>query len=152
MQVQVLFKHLRRHPRTCIDLQFWSEITDEPLLTSLSTSNSRWLSLLKPLQKLYAAHTTALAHLHYHFVHHADRETKKTVRWVFLLMASWKWKVVVAGVVDILEACFACKHQLEKDLTSVFFEGTLLVLWQHIYRGLAYEALFLGSVSDEAGW
>ena len=34
-----------------------------------------------------------------------------------MLMASWKFKVVLSGTIDVLRLCWSTKCQLEKDLT-----------------------------------
>ena len=114
--VSSIFKHLYRHPAMRIDLQFGCEITDEPLLSSLSVGKSRWLSLLAPL--LFGSWKSTLAHLHFHFSCLADHESQKTIQWCFLGLCTWKAKVVMAGVLDVLTIANACKNRLETDLTS----------------------------------
>ena len=117
--ISSLFKHLRNHPATAIDLHFWAEVTAEPALSGLSMSSARWLSLLKPLKRLFQSHTCTLAHLHYHFMHERDREAKKTLRWLFLTMATWRFKLTMAGLIDILEHCWETKLRLESDRLSL---------------------------------
>ncbi|CAE7767376.1 unnamed protein product, partial [Symbiodinium sp. KB8] len=68
-------------------------------------------------RKLYRSFNAVLAHLHYAFSHHVERESKKTVRWMFLLLCSWPTKVLLAAVVDILSLCSACKNSLEGDIS-----------------------------------
>ena len=92
-------------------------MTDEPLLTSLSVGKSRWLSLLKPLQKLHGSWITVLAHLHFQWEHcTGDREQKKVIRWVFVGLCSWRAKITVSALIDILQMAFETKNVLEKDL------------------------------------
>ena len=50
---------------------------------------------------------------------HSDREQKKTLRWAFLTLASWKAKVVMSGMVDIMEQCWETKAQLEAERLSL---------------------------------
>ena len=114
--VHTLFKHLKQHPACQIDLQFWAEVTDQPLLTSLCMARTRWLSQLEPMRKIYRAFNAVLAHLHYSFSHHCEKESKKTVRWMFLHLCSWKTKVLLAAIVDILSLCKSCKASLEADI------------------------------------
>ncbi|CAE7482687.1 unnamed protein product [Symbiodinium microadriaticum] len=44
--ISTLFRRVKQHPTCQIDLQFWSEVTSEPLLTSLAIAKTRWLSQL----------------------------------------------------------------------------------------------------------
>ena len=120
-RIKALFTHLSNSPSTSIDILFWSELTGEDVLTSLNTSTSRWLSWLRPLEKLNASHLTMLAHLMYEFQHHANREQKKTIQWIFHFFNSWEFRLTVAGCIDILRLCFHTKNMLEsvKSLTSV---------------------------------
>ena len=75
MNISKVWKNASRHcllihsnsPSTSIDILFWSELTGEDVLTSLNTSTSRWLSGLRPLEKLNASYLTMLAHLMYEF-------------------------------------------------------------------------------------
>ncbi|CAE7540258.1 unnamed protein product [Symbiodinium sp. CCMP2592] len=115
--ISTLFRHVKQHPACQIDLQFWSEVTSEPLLSSLAVAKTRWLSQLAPMKKLYRSFNAVLAHLHYAFSHHCEKESKKTVRWMFLLLCSWPTKVLLAAVVDILSLCSACKNSLEGDIS-----------------------------------
>ena len=117
--ISSIFKRMSKHPASSIDNRFWSDITEEPMLSSLSQGKMRWLSLLKPMRKLLSCFATVLAHLHYHFMHHSDREQKKTLRWAFLTLASWKAKVVMSGMVDIMEQCWETKAQLEAERLSL---------------------------------
>ena len=97
-RIASLYKFIKKHPATRIDLAFWADVTEEPLLSSLSTGKSRWLSLLRPLQKLYASWISVLAHLHFHFKHGSqDRKHQRLLDGV-----SWgsvageqKWPSVV---------------------------------------------------------
>ena len=127
-----IFKHFHRHPSTRIDLEFWSDITDEPLLGSLSVGKSRWLSLLQPLRKLMGSWKSILAHLHFHFSCLADHESKKTIRWCFLTLCSWKAKIVMAGVLDILSIANGAKNKLESDLTLDEIARVLEILKQRL--------------------
>ena len=130
--VSSIFKHMHRHPASRIDLEFWSDITDEPLLTSLSVGRSRWLSLLTPLRKLHGSWKSLLAHLHFHFSHLADHESKKTIRWCFINLACWKARVVMAGVLDILTIANGAKNRLEKDLTLDEIASVLAILQERL--------------------
>ena len=114
--VSTLLRHLKSHPAGQIDLQFWSEITSEPLLTSLSMAKTRWLSQLAPMKKIYKSFNAVLAHLHYCFAHHSDKESRKAIRWQFLVLCKWKTKVLLAAIVDILSLCHAGKCSLEGDI------------------------------------
>lgn len=116
-RVSSLYKFFCKHPSTKIDMAFWADVTDEPLLTSLSVGKSRWLSLLKPLQKLHGSWITVLAHLHFQWEHcTGDREQKKVIRWVFVGLCSWRAKITVSALIDILQMAFETKNVLEKDL------------------------------------
>lgn len=144
-RVHSLYKFLKKHPSTKIDLLFWQEVTEEPLLTSLSVGKSRWLSLLKPLQKLLRSWVSVLSHLHYHWTHHADRESQKTIRWIFVFLCSWKAKLVMSAICDILELAFATKNKLEQELTLDEVGDAIQTLSQKL-RGFCEKA----SVAAEA--
>lgn len=100
---------------------FWSELTGEDVLTPVSTSAARWLSWLRPLEKIHASFTALLAHLLYEFTHHANKEQKKTIQWMFLFFCSWEFRLTIAGIIDVLRICFRSKNLLEKakSLTAV---------------------------------
>eukprot|EP00438_Fugacium_kawagutii_P034940 Skav211760 [mRNA] locus=scaffold674:179795:181981:+ [translate_table: standard] len=113
-QIKALYKNLVDHPSATIDLVFWSDLTSEDVLPSLSTSGARWLSFLQPVQKLLKSWVSILCHLMYQFKHHANHEQKKTVSWLFQGLATWEARLTLAGVADILEVCFRNKNRLEK--------------------------------------
>jgi hypothetical protein len=120
-RIRALFKHLKAHPSSNIDLVFWSELTGEDVLTPVSTSAARWLSWLRPLEKIHASFTALLAHLLYEFTHHANKEQKETIQWMFLFFCSWEFRLTIAGIIDVLRICFRSKNLLEKakSLTAV---------------------------------
>lgn len=76
-RIKALFTHSSNSPSTSIDILFWSELTGEDVLTSLNTSTSRWLSGLRPLEKLNASYLTMLAHLMYEFQHQLTKNKRK---------------------------------------------------------------------------
>ena len=80
-QLKALYKNLKDHPSSTIDLVFWSELVDEDVLPSLSTSKARWLSFLSPVQKLLKSYLSVLCHLMYQFQYHCNHEQKKTLSW-----------------------------------------------------------------------
>ena len=100
---------------------FWSELTGEDVLTPVSTSAARWFSWLRPLEKIHASFTALLAHLLYEFTHHANKEQKETIQWMFLFFCSWEFRLTIAGIIDVLRICFRSKNLLEKakSLTAV---------------------------------
>ena len=111
--VATLHRHLRHHPSALIDICFWSQVTSEPLLSLLSTAKTRWLSMYVPMRKLLESYLTTLSHLHYQFSFHAEKEARKTVRWMFMKLASWRTKVLLSGIVDVLALCHKGKLKLE---------------------------------------
>lgn len=120
-RIRSLFAHLSNSPAANIDLVFWAELTGEDVLSSLSHSGSRWLSWLRPLEKIQSSYLSLLAHLLYQFTHHANKDRKKVIQWVFLFFCDWEFRLTVAGCVDVLRICFHTKNKLEnaKSLTAV---------------------------------
>ena len=120
-RMRTLFTHLRNHKSASIDLLFWSELSGEDVLGTVSTSAARWLSWLRPLEKIQRSYISLLAHLMYEFSHHANREQKKTIQWLFKFMCTWEYRMTIAGIIDVLRICFRIKNLLEtaRSLTSV---------------------------------
>lgn len=120
-RMRTLFTHLRNHKSASIDLLFWSELSGEDVLGTVSTSAARWLSWLRPLEKIQRSYISLLAHLMYEFTHHANREQKKTIQWLFKFMCTWEYRITIAGIIDVLRICFKIKNLLEtaRSLTSV---------------------------------
>ena len=110
-RITALFNHLSNCPAATIDLLFWS----------VSTSSARWMSWLKPLEKIQNSYLSLISHLLYQFSYHANKEAKKTIQWIFLFMSTWQFRLTVAGCIDILRLCFHTKNLLEsvKSLTAV---------------------------------
>ena len=92
---------------------FWSDIGDEELLASLSTSSARWLSLLLPIEKLLKSWKSLLGHLLYQYKFHSNHEGKKTLQWLFHGFGNWEARLSLAGVADVLGICMATKNALE---------------------------------------
>ena len=112
-----LFRFLRNHPHSQVDLVFWASLVeDEDFLGHLGTAKARWLSLLQPLTQIEKSYHTILCHLHFSYAEEKDREKRKWLSEIFQFMATWQFRVTLAGVADILQICFSCKNRLEKPL------------------------------------
>ena len=112
-----LFRFLRNHPHSHVDLVFWASLVeDEDFLSHLGTAKARWLSLLQPLAQIEKSYHTILCHLHFAHTEEKDREKRKSLAEIFQFMATWQFRVTLAGVADILQICFSCKNRLEKPL------------------------------------
>ena len=112
-----LFRFLRNHPHSQVDLVFWASLVeDEDFLGHLGTAKARWLSLLQPLAQIEKSYHTILCHLHFSYTEEKDREKRKWLSEIFQFMATWQFRVTLAGVADILQICFSCKNRLEKPL------------------------------------
>jgi hypothetical protein len=131
--VNSLFKFLRGKDGQefgVIDLVFWSDVAGEDMVGHLGTAKARWLSLLKPLQKLEKSYTSLMAHLSYQFdvkikKGPRHREAAKTIQWIFKGMTTWTFRFTIAGTIDILRDCFKTKNVLEATHTSVWLKENL---------------------------
>ena len=102
--IRGLFRWLRAHPHGKLDLCFWAEICcEEEYLTQLGTGKARWLSLRDPVCKIHKSYHTLLCHLHCSYQEEREREKKKQLAELFQFMASWEFRVVLAGMADVLD-------------------------------------------------
>ena len=85
-------------------------------MSHLGTAKARWLSLLQPLSKIDKSYHTLLCHLHFAYSEEEDHEKRKRLAEIFQFMSTWEFRVKLAGVADILQACFCCKNRLERPL------------------------------------
>ena len=113
-RIKALIKNVSEHPGATIDLVFWSDLVDEDVLPSLSSSTARWLSFYQPVKKLLKCYLGVLCHLMYCFNFHSSHEQKKTITWLFQGLATWEARLTLAGIADILEICMSYKNQLER--------------------------------------
>ncbi|CAE7839737.1 unnamed protein product [Symbiodinium necroappetens] len=73
-----LFRFLRNHPHSHVDLVFWASLVeDEDFLSHLGTAKARWLSLLQPLAQIEKSYHTILCHLHFAHTEEKGREKRK---------------------------------------------------------------------------
>ena len=113
---------------------FWSDLVEENVLPSLSTSTARWLSFLLPIQKLQKLYLSVLCHLMYQFKFHSSREQQKTITWLFQSFASWETRITLAGVQDILELCVEYKNLLENANSFTAVQEIAETLEAHLER------------------
>ena len=115
--IRGLFRWLRAHPRGKLDLCFWAEICEEEYLTQLGTGKARWLSLRDPVCKIHKSYHTLLCHLRFSCQEEREREKKKQLAELFQFMASWEFRVVLAGMADVLDIAWIAKCKLGQNLT-----------------------------------
>ena len=111
-----------------LGLLFWSGVTEEPMLGSLGTAKTRWLSPLDPLEKVEKSYITLLTYLCQLFETERDRENRKRTQETFLFLASWPFRFTLAGIIDILRECCSAKNKLEKRLTPTATREVLTTL------------------------
>lgn len=146
-RVHSLFKHIQHQPVAAIDLIFWSDVAGEDFVGSLGTAWARWLSLLAPLEKIQKSYVTLMCHLHYQFMHHAPRESQKTVQWIFLFMCDWEFRLTLATVIDVLRICMAAKNSLEKDLTPIEAQNSMAKLRARLHDYCEKNSVLAGAMA-----
>ena len=148
-QLKALYKNLKDHPSSTIDLVFWSELVDEDVLPSLSTSKARWLSFLSPVQKLLKSYLSVLCHLMYQFQYHCNHEQKKTVSWLFQGLATWEARITLSGIADILEICMSYKNRLERVTSFTAVEDLAKSLQHELDRFCRHSSVVSSALAGD---
>ena len=112
-----LHSHLKNSTKATGNLCFWSHVLDDPLhLVDLGLGKARWLSQLVGMVHAEEAYLPLIAHLNDLYHNPSDDNQKKWAQKSVQFAVSWKFRVVIAGCIDILKKAWVAKLRLERHL------------------------------------